>query len=67
MPRTFTHTYELSAVDDAGSAVVTRSDGLTFPVPIDWLPEGVRPGQTVEVEAESGDSGIILRISITDP
>lgn len=55
--------YVVDSIDDAGSAVLRREDGLTFPVPLHWLPENVQPGQRLAVRAEGGTETLTLQIT----
>ncbi len=60
----FHHRYTVGSTDDAGCAVIERDDGLSFPVPAHWLPEGVQAGQVLSVRLEPSASGLTIRLEL---
>lgn len=57
--------YTVDSTDDAGCAVIERDDGLSFPVPVHWLPEGVEPGQLLSAKLESSNTKLTIHLEIT--
>ena len=62
----FEYRYLVDSIDDAGSAVLRRDDGLTFPVPAHWLPEEAQPGQRVVARAEGAGAALTLRLEVAE-
>jgi hypothetical protein len=58
------HRYTIDGIDDAGCAVLKREDGLTFPVPVDWLPKEAQVGQQVDVRLEASETEMTIRLVI---
>ena len=56
--------YTVGSTDDTGCAVIERDDGLSFPVPAHWLPEGVQPGQVLSARLEPSASGLTIRLEV---
>jgi hypothetical protein len=58
--------YTIDSIDDAGCAVLKREDGLTFPVPVHWLPEGAEPGDRLRARIEASGKGMAILLTVEE-
>ena len=56
--------YTVDRFEDNGWAVLERDDGLTFNVPLWWLPEEAQEGHALALSSERGTKTSLLHFTV---